>query len=293
MHGKTAFMLGLSILMTVGACRRDKQPLTPQPPDWMEPTVSKQAQEIAPEATPVTPVLAGVALRSGQRSNYDLQLEKEFCYLFSAVGDSTVEELYLNVWDPEDHRVAKAKEPGPGMVMEYCPEVSGKHEFEVKVDDGHGHYMARVFSKQPGAPVAFDPSQASAPPVADTVAPPTPAPADDADALAKLVDEAAAASAPDADRVGDHFKGDADKTDWYVALEKGKCYWFIGAGDEGIKKLDLYLWDPTDKRLKDNKSQTNRVEIGLCPEVAGMYHFQAKIAEGAGSYRVGVFAKKK
>lgn len=293
MHRTALALLGLSLVVGVAGCRRNKQPLTPEPPDWMEPTVSQQAQEVAPHATAVTPVLVALAYREGQRSNYDLHLEKDHCYLFSAVGDSTVEVLYLNIWDPEDDRVAKAKEPGPGMVMEYCPEVSGKHEFEVKVDDGHGHYLARVFSKEPGAPMALDPSQLPQPPAAGEEPAPSVASPAAADPLGKKVDEMAAASAPDADRVGSHFKGDADKSDWYVALEQGKCYWFIGAGDEGVKQLALFLWDPSDKRVQDNKSESNRVEIGFCPDTAGMYHFQAKILDGAGSYRVGVFAKKK
>jgi hypothetical protein len=103
----------------------------------------------------------------------------------------------------------------------------------------------------------------------------------------------AKASAPDSERVGDHFAGHADHTDWYVALETGKCYWFIGAGDDDVKELYLYLWDPADKRITANKSENNRVNVGHCPTSSGMYHFQAKVNSGSGKYKVGVFAKKK
>jgi hypothetical protein len=123
-------------------------------------------------------------------------------------------------------------------------------------------------------------------------APPTgpTAPAQD---LGAQCDAEAKASAPGAERVGDHFSGNADETDWYTALEVGKCYWFIGVGGEGVNELWLYLWDPADKRITANKAESNKVTVGHCPEKAGMFHFQAKIGSGSGEYKVGVYAKKK
>jgi hypothetical protein len=93
--------------------------------------------------------------------------------------------------------------------------------------------------------------------------------------------------------VGDFFTGSADKTDWYSALDAGKCYWFIGAGDEGIDQMHLYLWDPEDQRVTANKSTTNRATVGHCPQRSGMYHFQANIVAGTGTYKVGIYAKSK
>jgi hypothetical protein len=111
--------------------------------------------------------------------------------------------------------------------------------------------------------------------------------------LGAIIAEMATSAAPGAERVGELFEGEADKTDWYVQFDSGKCYWLIGAGEETVKELYLFLWDPKDKRITSNKAENGRVTVGHCAEVSGMYHFQAKVNTGEGKYKVGVYAKAK
>jgi hypothetical protein len=281
MHKSFATLVALSLLVPAGACRRQQAPLTPAPPEWLDTAVTDQAKQHAPDAEAVGEIYKGTAFREGDRTDWQVTLEGGRCYWFSSAGDQTVEELSLYLWDPTGERVSTERGKSPRTVLSYCtpPVMPGLYKVQAKVEEGHGHYALGIYGK--AAPQGPAPAPVPAP-----AAPKGPD-------LGKVVDDMAKATAPEAERVGEHFSGEADKTDWYVALETGKCYWFIGAGAEDVKELWLYLWDPADKRITVNKSENNRVTVGHCPTSSGMYHFQAKVNSGEGKYKVGVFAKKK
>jgi hypothetical protein len=115
------------------------------------------------------------------------------------------------------------------------------------------------------------------------------------DALNTHIDGLAQSLAPRAHRVGDFFAGFGGKgarSDWYVPLEAGQCYTFLAAGGAGVQFLSQFLWDPTGKRVSDNKSKTPESVMGFCPGMPGPYHLQAKVEKGGGEYHVGVFAKR-
>jgi hypothetical protein len=115
------------------------------------------------------------------------------------------------------------------------------------------------------------------------------------DALNAHIDGEARGLAPGARRVGEFYTGFGDKgkhTDWYVPLEAGRCYTFIAAGGAGVQFLSQYLWDPSGKRVSDNRSKTAESVMGFCAGMPGPYHLQAKVEKGAGEYHVGVYAKR-
>jgi hypothetical protein len=273
--------MGLGALLLLGSGCRKKEPVPPAAPGWMEGTVAQQIESRYPDASSVSPVFKGVAYEEDEFTKWDVKLESGYCYYFSGVADTvTAKELYLALHDPNRKRVERKKEKKPpNVIMEYCPEVGGVHQLEAKVTSGRGHYHVGVYAKA---------SHAAPPPPPAPPPAPTPAPTVD---LGKRVEELAASAAGGAERVGNFYDGSADKTDWYVALEQGKCYWFVGAGVDEISELYLYLWDPGNKRIDVNKSATNKVTLGHCPTKPGMYHFQAKVNSGNGNYKFGVYAK--
>ncbi|MBW2529768.1 MAG: hypothetical protein JRI23_36665 [Deltaproteobacteria bacterium] len=274
-------IIGMCIVLAAFInCRRDKPPVSPTPPAWLVTVVQDQATQHAPDAQLVGNMYQGVAHEEGDDTEWPLTLEPGQCYWFSGAGDQGIEELELFLYDPQDDRVAKATDGAPRAMMAHCPTVPGMYKLRAKAEEGRGHFHVGVYAK--AAP------EGTATPPAPTG---TAAPA--GQDLAALCDAEAKAAAPGAERVGDHFSGNADETDWYTALEVDKCYWFIGVGGEGVSELWLYLWDPADKRITTNKSESNKVTVGHCPEKPGMYHFQAKIGSGSGEYKVGVYAKKK
>ncbi len=287
-------VIGL-VLSLLGCHRGKKEPRSPTAPAWMQTQVEAQAKQVAPGATAVTPLFRKVAYRRNDNTRWPLELQAGHCYLFSTVGDESVERIYVLLWDTKGDRQFAQKQPGPGVVAEYCPEVSGTHEFEVKIAAGHGHYLTRVFARAGGAKAASARPVVGAQPTATPpVAPPplesaaaTGAPADP---IATRISEMARAVAG-ANEVGEMREGTAEVTDWYVALEPTQCYWFFAVGDEGVEKLSLFLWDPSNERVADSKSGTAEVELGHCPKKGGMFHVQAKVAAGSGRYGMSVYAK--
>jgi hypothetical protein len=105
----------------------------------------------------------------------------------------------------------------------------------------------------------------------------------------------AESSAPGSSMVGQLYRGIAyDKgefSDFHVELEGGKCYYFSAAGDQTVRSIGLYLWDPSDSRVESDKSKTRKSFLQHCPETTGSYKVEAKVLGGAGHYAVGVFAK--
>lgn len=271
-----ATIVAVTLAGTLGACKR-RQAVNPVPPDWLEGVVVEQAQQGGADAEQIGNIYKGIAYREDEKSQWQIPLELGKCYWFSIAGDEHVQETYINVFDPNDSRVAKQKQGGPKNLLAYCNELPGMYKVEVKVTEGYGHYHMGVFAKDApkAGPAAPKPEQPKGPDLGEIIA--------------KLAESAA----PGAERIGELFEGEADKTDWYVQLETGKCYWLIGAGEDTVKELYLYLWDPKDKRITANKAENGRVTVGHCAEIGGMYHFQAKVNSGEGKYKIGVYAKAK
>jgi hypothetical protein len=116
----------------------------------------------------------------------------------------------------------------------------------------------------------------------------------DSDPLTQAVDLQVAAGAPKLHRLGDYYRAVAnrngDRSDWYVPLDAGKCYWLGGAGDPGVRELFLYVWGPDNKRIADNRPKSPQVTLAFCASMSGMHHVQAKVARGNGLYVVGVYS---
>jgi hypothetical protein len=277
---KRIALLAFALLLVLPGCRRNKNrgpapaPGTP-PPAWLETVVRQQATETDAKAQLISNLYRGYAHDEDEYTQWQVMLETGTCYMFSAAGDQQVEQVYLNLWDPEDDRVAKQKQDGPKGLLQYCAETSGMFKLECKITEGRGHYAVGIFAKGGSA------------------AQPTEAPPEPPDALSDEVEKLAASDAQGAQRVGNFFSGQDAESDWYTALEEDRCYWFVGAGDEGVEQLHLLLWDPKNQPAAENKAGASRVVLGHCPKASGMYRLQAKLGAGKGRYKVGVYAKKK
>lgn len=288
MNRTIASALTLSLLIPLIAsagCNRSKPPMTPAPPDWLEGAVDEQAKRVAPGSIRVGELYKGLAFDEGDRQQWHVRLAGGGCIHLSAAGDQTVEEIALYLWGPDGDRLETERGKTPRTVLRHCPPpgAQGDYKFEAKITEGHGHFAVGLYAEG-------DPNAAKAKPSSNPGKPAAKPAQVDLDARVATL---AKTSAAGAEMIGEPFKGDTASTDWYVALEKGKCYWFVGAGDDDIEKLSLYLWDPDDKRLKASKAESNEVTVGHCPDAPGMYHFRAQTEGGVGNYQVGLYAKKK
>lgn len=257
------------------ACRHHHdRPVNAVPPQGLDSAVEQQARVATPDGPLVGQIMRGYGGDDDDKKDFTIALDAKHCYWFSGVGDQGVEKLSLYLWDPNDKRVESKRAGTPQALMRYCPTMPGPYRLQGKVGDGAGYFAIGVYA-------------------AERDAAPPPPPAEEKPDLEALIQQQASAAASGATRVGNYFEGSADQTDWSIPMQPGKCYWVIGAGEPGkIKKLWLYLWDPQNHRITENKAQSNTVMVGHCPTQPGMYKFQAKVDSGSGNYKVGVFEKK-
>lgn len=258
----------------VVACGGGRQQVSPVAPAWLDQKVDQQAKVADPSGTLNGEVMHGVAYATKEFTEWLVHFDNQHCYWISGVADEGIDKLSVYLWDPKGSRVDSDKAAGASIIMKYCPTETGPYKIQGKSGKGAGHFSFGTYAVAP---------EAAAPP---------PAVAAKVD-LGPLVEQQAASAAPGATRSGDFFTGAGDQSEWTVALAPGNCYWFIGVGEPGkVKRLEIYLWDPKQKRLSESHNENNVGVAGHCPTVPGMYKFQAKVQSGSGEYKVGVYSKK-
>ncbi len=267
-----------------------------QPSDLLRSQLAQSAAVKAPGTQPVGAPFGGF-LGSRQSITQYVTMQAGRCYTILGVGGQGVADLDLALFNPNGKRVASDIGFDPTPSLQHCAAWPGAYRLEATVKRGAGEIAVQVFAAG-GSSVVVPP-----PPVGgDGMPPPDPslqahaqaaAPAG-GDALAAHVDNQAATLAPGSRRVGELFAGMADKgrkNDWFGPLDGGRCYTFIAAGGAGVLFLSQFLWDPSGRRVSDNKSKSAESVMGFCTAMPGPYHLQAKIERGAGEFRVGVYAR--
>lgn len=301
-------------------------PASAQP---VSPMIAQQIDGLAAMAAPgqvaVSPVWGGF-LAWRRPYAYFADLQPGQCYTILGMGGPGVVDLDLFLFDPSNRRVASDLETNNTPRMSFCATFPGTYRIEAKVKRGAGEAAVRVYAPMAGVgrmgppphsaqrmaviapppPTGADsdedyppppparmvsaPGMAAPPPAAVMAAAP---PA--TDPLSAQVDTLAASRFGGAFRIGDHYRGMAmeedGRTDWYVTLDMGRCYNFVGAGGPGVRALSLYLWFPTGKRATQDRAPQPISSLTFCAPMPGLYHLQAKVSDGRGEYRVGVYTK--
>lgn len=249
--------------------------VSPTPPPDLEARADTEAHASAKDGERIGEVLRGVAHRDDGFTDWRVQLEENTCYWFGYAGDAGVQRFSMYIWDPKDHRLDSARGKPPQGVFSHCAEQNGIYRVQGKVSEGAGHYAVVVYkTKAPEKKAAPIPEKA---PAVD---------------LAAIIEKKAAQSATGAKRMGDFVEGSAETSEFYTAMEAGKCYWIVGAGEPGkVKKLFLYLWDPKAHRVTENKSDSDTTVVGHCAKESGMYKYQLKVDSGSGPYKAAIYVK--
>ena len=83
------------------------------------------------------------------------------------------------------------------------------------------------------------------------------------------------------------------RSDHLVVLEAGRCYRVVGVGGEGVKDMDLFLYDPAGVQANQDSGQDRYPVLGkqieICPLAAGAYRLQIQMYAGGGELAVGVY----
>ena len=262
--------------------------------------LEQSATQKAPGMEPVGAATGGF-LGSRQSLTQYVTMQAGRCYSILGIGGQGVNDLDLVLYNPNGKRVASDIGFDPTPSLQHCAQWPGAYKLTATVKRGGGEIAVQVYTAggATAAPPADPASQGGAgmPPPDPSLQPKAPAAAatPGSDPLNMHVDGQAAALAPGSHRVGELFAGFGDKgakNDWYVPLDGGSCYTFVAAGGAGVQFLSQYLWDPTGKRVSDNRSHSPESVMGYCATMPGPYHLQAKVEKGSGEFRVGVYAKK-
>jgi hypothetical protein len=272
-------VLALSLAAAAVGCGGKRHQIAKEPSPGIDAGVESQRSAFS-EAEPVGELHRGSIDRTGTGQQFRVEMEVGQCYYLVGQGDDQVQKLALYLWDGTGSRVASEGSSSNTVVLSHCPESTGLYKFESKVKEGAGHFAVGVFKK---------PNTAKA--VVET--PAEPAKVDRGLALEKIITAEAAAVAAGATQKGTFYKaGAVEVTDWYIELQKGQCYWFIGAATDEVDDYYIYLWDPANVRIGQTKADTNKATFGHCPVKTGMFHLQVKVDDEDGAVRLGVFEKK-
>ena len=275
--------LSIACVMTLAmACRGAPPEVGATPDPQLESMINQQAESAAPGSVMVNEALfRGVAYDRGEFQDFRIELVKGNCYVFVAASDQTATALHLFVWDPEDKKVADDKSKTREALAQTCPKQTGTYKVQGKVARGAGHFAIGVFGKEApeGAVAEAEPEPPKEPEKVKLD-------------LEKIINEEAGAVAPGTKQVGNFYNGTSAKSEFFVELEKGNCYWFIGAAQAEVKDYYIYLWDGDQKRIGETKAEGNKAQFGHCVKESGMFRVQMKVDDANDTVKLGIFGKK-
>jgi hypothetical protein len=266
----------IACIALAGCSRHEKVAIAPEAPVWMDTEIEKQAKTQAPNAQQIGAIMKDGIEELGGMTEFNVQLEDHKCYWFSAVGDEGMSRLGLFVFEGKSKiAAASQKSKDARAVATLCVKTPGMHRVRIKVGDGAGHVGVGIYGEK-----------------ALEAPPPAEAKKQTWEEIEAQVSEEAGSAAQGAKQVGKFMRAE-DRQQWSVQMQAGKCYWAVAVGGDGVKELALYLWDPNNKRVADNKMDNKKVSVGHCPTESAMYRFETKLVSGSGKYAVGIYEKAK
>ncbi len=77
--------------------------------------------------------------------------------------------------------------------------------------------------------------------------------------------------------------------DFFVNLQPGVCYTAVAAGSISATDVDLYMWDPTGRRVATDRERDNMPHLTYCATLPGPHRLQVKMFRGEGIFAAGIF----
>jgi hypothetical protein len=79
---------------------------------------------------------------------------------------------------------------------------------------------------------------------------------------------------------------------FFVALQPGRCYTFVGAVGPGVEQLSIYLFDPSGRTVaKDTTDRSITPHLTHCARWPGQYKILGKIKRGQGELAIQAFTQ--
>jgi len=91
--------------------------------------------------------IPGRYLRQGHYRTYNRYLYRGSCYAIVGVGDNSVRDLDVYVWDNYWNLVAEDSDSSSVSVASFCPRHSGTYHIRTKMYSGHGFFYQVIAYK--------------------------------------------------------------------------------------------------------------------------------------------------
>lgn len=105
--------------------------------------------ERAPAYEPEEGTFYRGSLREGQVEDYPVTLIGTRCYVAAAVGADTIQALDMTIVDPNGSPLIRDEDEGREVVLglrnSLCPGVPGVYRIRVRVSEGSGDYVVRLY----------------------------------------------------------------------------------------------------------------------------------------------------
>jgi hypothetical protein len=120
----------------------------------------------------------------------------------------------------------------------------------------------------------------------------TTARAEISDLLRSQLQQRGAKAAPGMDPMGapvGGFVGSRQSVQKYVPMQAGHCYTVVGVGGQGVRDLDLSLYNPNNKKVASDLGFDATPVVQHCAQWPGAYRLEATVKRGGGEIAVQVY----
>ncbi len=216
--------------------------------------------------------------------SFPLDLGVGKCSTFLALGGGSIRDLTLTLHDGQGDVAATESIDGEGGLVHVCPQGEGDamvrpHHLVIRAREGAGAVMVAHFRSEPEVGDGFDGL------FEGVLAPRVPF-RDVEEHLARSRSALRArgfspVGAPLLERV---TEGSVVRLP--VMLEPGRCYVATGRSGEGLRDIDLFLFDAAGVEVARDLAQDAEPSIEHCPSEAGRHTVELRAFEGAGAVGV-------
>lgn len=214
----------------------------------------------------------------------DLAVAK--CSTFLALGGGAIREMSLTLYDGEGEEAAADSVDGEGGLVHVCPQGERGHRpyhLVIRTREGAGAVMVAHFRSVPGVGDGFDGL------FEGVLAPRVPF----RDVEEHLARNRSALRArgftPEGEPLLERVtEGSVVRRS--VVMEEGRCYVVTGRSGQGLRDIDLFLFDAAGVEVARDLAADAEPSIEHCPEEPGRHTVELRAFEGAGAVGVTVFS---
>ncbi len=213
-------------------------------------------------------------LTEGQSADETVSLGAGQCYAITAVGESRVRDLDLDLLDAAGRPVDRDYAQDPKAIVRLCAPAAGQYRVTVRMASGGGAYRLGLFRWSGGTSGAG-------------------------------LNGIAFVRNAEVTRVlqTDGYQGDADfdivraqiregaNTQRTVSLRQGQCYAFVGVGGNGVSDLDLVV-QKDGQTVAEDRTFTAFPTARFCARAAGSHRVTITSRRGSGDFVFRVFRRE-